>query len=150
MAERYVGVLLGYESAVNPEPGVVRAPTADEQTRALERLARQLGGTVITTVTARQGRGLDRAAIAVVAAEQSAGLLMLSIDALRCDRHIDIKSLNELWALTGEIGLLIEDQHLTDDEAFEYYMIMVVSMNHVRTRDASPEWIAFVSNSAYS
>lgn len=147
MAERYVGVLLEYESAVNPEPGVARAPTAHEQKRALERFAHRLGGMLTTTVTARQGFGLDRAVIDVVAAEQPAGLLSLSIDALRCGRHIDVALMTELWALTGEIGFLIEDEHLIDDQAFRYYMIMVMSVNHVRARDTSPVWAAFVSGS---
>lgn len=147
MAERYVGVLLEYENAVNPEPGVPRAPTADEQKHALERFAHRLGGTLTTTVTARQGFGLDRTVIDVVAAEQPAGLLSLSIDALRCGCHIDVGLMIALWALTGEIGFLIEDEHLVDEQAFHDYLIMVKSMNHVRARDTSLVWAAFVSGS---
>ena len=55
--------------------------------------------------------------------------------------------MTELWALTGEIGFLIEDEHLIDDPAFQYYMIKVMSVNHVRARDTSPVWAAFVSGS---
>ena len=33
---RFVGVLLEFDTAVNPEPGVARAPTASEQAMALE------------------------------------------------------------------------------------------------------------------
>ena len=145
MAERYVGILLEYESAANPEPGVRQAPTANEQARALGRLARRLGGTMIATATARKGHGLDRAAVELVATQQPAGILMLSIDALRRDLHIDLAVLKELWSLSGEIGLLIEDQHLANQDAFEYYMIMVMAVNHVRARDCSPEWTSFVS-----
>jgi hypothetical protein len=32
---RFVGVLLEFDTAVNPEPGVARAPTASEQAMAL-------------------------------------------------------------------------------------------------------------------
>jgi hypothetical protein len=144
MAERYVGVLLEYASAINPEPGVPRAPTHDEQVRALGRFAERLGGRLSTTVTAQQGRGLDPAAVDVIEAAQPAGLLMLSIDALRVDRHIDVRVLDRLWGAFREIGLLIEDEHFVDDATFEDYIVMVMSMNHVRVRDASPDWAAFV------
>lgn len=147
MAGRYVGVLLGYESAINPEPGVARPPTADEQKRALGRFAHRLGGTLTTTVTARKGVGLDRAMIDVLAADQPTGVLLLSIDALRCGLEIDVAVMTELWELTGELGFLIEDEHLVDAQAFEYYMIMAMSVNHVRARDTSPVWAAFVSGS---
>ncbi len=147
MAERYVGVLLEYASATNPEPGVARAPTHGEQVRALDRFAERLGGRLIASVTARQGAGLERAAVADVEAAQPAGLLMLTIDALRTDRTIDVDMLDRLWGIAGEIGLLIEDEHFVDDATFEDYIVMVMSMNHVRARDASPDWAAFVGRS---
>lgn len=40
---RFVGVLLEFDAAVNPEPGVARAPTMAEQAAALARLAERLG-----------------------------------------------------------------------------------------------------------
>ena len=144
MAEQYVGVLLEYASTINPEPGVPRAPTHDEQVRALDRFARRFGGRVVATVTVRQGAGLGRAAVEAVTAAQPAGLLMLTIDALRTGRTIDVETLDRLWSITGEIGLLIEDQHFVDDATFEDYIVMVMSMNHVRARDASPDWAAYV------
>lgn len=144
MARRYVGVLLEYGSIVNPEPGVMRAPTADEQTRALDRLARRLDGTLDATVTVRQGHGLAGDAIDALADHRPFGLLMFSVDALRRGDHVDAAVLRALWRLTGEIGLLIEDEHLTNDDEFEEYMIMVVTVNHVRARDASSWWADFV------
>jgi hypothetical protein len=148
MAEQYVGVLLEYASAINPEPGVPRAPTHDEQVRAIDRMARRFGGRLIATVTSRQGTGLDRTTVeTVVAAAQPAGLLMLTIDALRVGRTIDVEVLDRLWGITGEIGFLIEDEHFVDDATFEDYIVMVMSMNHVRARDASPDWRAFVGRS---
>jgi hypothetical protein len=144
MAEQYVGVLLEYASAINPEPGVPRAPTHDEQARALDRYAGRFGGRLVASVTARQGAGLDRAALEAVEAAQPAGVLMLTIDALRIERTIDVETLDRLWSITGEIGFLIEDEHFVDDATFEDYIVMVMSMNHVRTRDASSDWAAFV------
>ena len=41
---RFVGVLLEFDAAVNPEPRVARAPTTAEQAAALARLAERLGG----------------------------------------------------------------------------------------------------------
>lgn len=147
MAERYIGVLLEYASAINPEPGVPRAPTTDEQVRALDRFAQRLGGRLVATVTARQGAGLAPGAIDVVGAAQPAGVLMLTIDALRIERHVDVAMLDRLWSLNGELGLLIEDEHIVDGATFEDYIVMVMSMNHVRARDASPDWAAFVGRS---
>jgi hypothetical protein len=147
MAERYVGVLLEYTSAINPEPGVPRAPTHHEQVRALDRFAQRLGGRLVATVTAQQGAGLGSDAIDAVEAARPAGLLMLTIDALRVDRRVDIEMLDRLWSLSGEVGLLIEDEHIVDDATFEDYIVMVMSMNHVRARDASPDWAAFVGRS---
>ena len=150
MADRYVGVLLEYASAHNPEPGVPRAPTRDEQVRALERLASRLGGRLTAIVSAQQGSGLDPAAIDVVTSVQPAGVLVLTVDAFRRDRRIDVELLQKIWKTAGEIGFLIEGEHLADDPAFEYYMIMVMSMNHVRSRDASADWAAFVGRSSQS
>ena len=147
-AGRFLGVLLEFSSAVNPEPGVQRAPTAAEQTRALEQLARRRGGVLVaTTVTARHGEGLDPSVLDVVAAEEADGVLLLSIDVLRRDRRIDVELFERLWAATGEIGLLIEDEHLVSPPSFEHYMILAMAMNHVRARDATQEWALFVTDS---
>ncbi|NCG24800.1 MAG: hypothetical protein GWP47_11810 [Actinobacteria bacterium] len=149
-ADRYVGVLLEYASAHNPEPGVSRAPTDDEQVRALERLASRLGGRLTAIVSAQQGRGLDPGAIDVVTAVQPAGVLVLTVDAFRRDRYIDVELLQKIWETAGEIGFLIEGEHLADDPSFEYYMTMVMAINHVRSRDASADWDAFVGRPSRS
>jgi len=104
----------------------------------------------LAIVSAQQGSGLDPAAIDVVTSVQPAGVLVLTVDAFRRDRRIDVELLQKIWKTAGEIGFLIEGEHLADDPAFEYYMIMVMSMNHVRSRDASADWAAFVGRSSQS
>jgi hypothetical protein len=144
---RYLGVALAYTSAINPEPGIKRAPTAEEQARALANAAARQGGMLLERVaTARQNEGLDHGVLRLIDSEKAEALIILTIDALRCDNKIDADLLRKLWQRTGRIDLLIEDVRLTDEASFRNYLDMVAAMNEVRERDASEEWNEVISS----
>ena len=138
---RYLGVTLAYASTINPEPGIKRAPTAEEQARALANAAARQGGTLLERVaTARQNEGLEHDVLQLIDSEEAEALIILTIDALRCGNKIDADLLKKLWQRTGRIDLLIEDVRLTDEASFRNYLDMVAAMNEVRERDASEGW----------
>ena len=82
---RFVGVLLEFDAAVNPEPGVARAPTIAEQVTALARLAERLGGRLEQELLiARRGKGLDSAALDHLVSLPVDGVLLFSLDSGAC------------------------------------------------------------------
>ena len=91
---RFVGVLLEFDTAVNPEPGVARAPTASEQAMALARLAERLGGTLEPELfIARRGEGLDAAALDRLERQSVDGVLLFSLDTVRHGSQVDLEGL---------------------------------------------------------
>lgn len=143
---RFVGVALAYASEVNPEPGVRRAPTIDEQARALSRAAASQGGDLVgQVVVARQGIGLGPDVLDAVSNSAATGAYLLTIDVLRAGQHIDEVLLRRIWDAAGRIDLLIEDVHLVDDAAFRGYLDMVRAINEVRARDVALDWLEFVN-----
>jgi len=146
-ARRYVGVAMGYASEVNPEPGIKRAPTSDEQLRALARAVAAQGGELIEpVVVAQQNVGLGHDVLEAITRCSATGAYLLTIDVLRADRTLDEALLCAIWDLTGRIDLLIEDVHLGDASSFRNYLDMVRAINEVRVRDASPEWLALIND----
>jgi len=142
----YLGIALVYASAVNPEPGVRRAPTIDEQSRALGRAAAARGGALVGgVVTARQNEGVGRDVLGALGAAGATGAYCLTVDVFRRGDLIDHALLTDVWSATGCIGFLIEDVHLEDDGAFLGWLDMVRAVNAVRTRDASDPWRDLVS-----
>ena len=138
---RYLGVTLAYASTINPEPGIKRAPTFEEQARALANAATRQGGVLLEQVaTARQNEGLDPGILQLIDSEGAEALVLLTIDTLRRGSRIDADLLSKMWTKTGRIDLLIEDVRLTDDASFRNYLDMVAAMNEVRQRDTSDEW----------
>jgi hypothetical protein len=143
----YLGVTLAYASAVNPEPGIQRAPTLEEQTRALALAANRQGGVLVKpVVTARQNEGLDPGVLAMIDQLGADAVILLTIDSLRCGDTIDGVLLQSIWDHTGRIDLLIEDVRLTDDASFSNYLYMVAAMNEVRQRDSSTEWSELIAS----
>lgn len=148
-APRYVGVAMAYASEVNPEPGIRRAPTIDEQTRAISRAAVAQGGVLLEpVVVAHQNVGLGRDVLEAITGRAATGAYFLTIDVLRSGRTIDEALLCAIWELTGRVDLLIEDVHLGDAASFRNYLDMVRAINEVRVRDASPAWLALVHDGA--
>ena len=142
----YLGFALAYATSVNPEPGVRRAPTIDEQARALARAAATRGGSLADhVVTAQQNAGIGRDVLTDLAATGATGAYCLTIDVFRRGSVIDDALLTDVWSATGCIGFLIEDVHLEDDEAFLGWLDMVRAINEVRARDASDPWRTLVS-----
>lgn len=142
---RYVGIALAYANEMNPEPGVRRAPTIDEQTRALTRAATSQGGELVGPVlVARQGVGLESDVLDAISGSAATGAYLLTIDVLRIDQHVDELLLRRIWELTGRVDLLIEDVHIVDDVEFHEYLDMVRAVNEVRARDSAPEWLELV------
>lgn len=138
---RYLGVTLTYASAINPEPGIKRAPTTEEQTRALANAATRQGGVLLEHVaTARQNEGLDHDVLQLIDNLHAEAIILLTVDALRNGNRIDTELLTKMWQKTGRMDLLIEDVRLTDDASFRNYLDMVAAMNEVRERDSSEGW----------
>lgn len=148
---RYLGISLEFASALNPEPGVKRAPTLNEQKRALDAAVTRKGGVLLQTdVSVRQNEGLDHGILAVIEKNGAEAIIFLTIDVLRRDSQIDIDLLQSIWDRTGRIDLLIEDVSLTDDASFDQYVNMVAAINAVRERDSSAEWHALIMGSDFS
>jgi hypothetical protein len=142
----YLGIALEYASTVNPEPGVRRAPTIDEQARALARASASRGGSLSHhVVTARQNHGVDKGVIDALADAGATGAYCLTIDVFRRGDLIDDALLADVWSATGCIGFLIEDVHLEDDGSYLDWLDMVRAINAVRARDASAPWRSLVS-----
>lgn len=143
---RFVGVLLEFDTAVNPEPGVARAPTAAEQATALARLAERLGGTLLPELfIARRGEGLDAAALDRLERQSVDGVLLFSLDTVRHGSRVDLEGLRRCWRLGGRLALLVEDLQLLDAAEFASFVDFVVAMNLVRRRDASAAWFELVN-----
>ena len=143
---RFVGVLLEFDAAVNPEPGVARAPTAAEQAKALARLAERLGGTLEPELfIAPRGEGLDSAALDRMADLPVDGVLLFSLDTLCHGSRVDLKGLRRCWQLGGRLALLVEDLQLLDAAEFASFIDFVLAMNLVRRRDASAAWFELVN-----
>lgn len=143
---RYLGVVLAYASTINPEPGIQRAPTLEEQSRALALAATRLGGVLVEpVVTAQQNEGLDSSVLATIDQLDADAVILLTIDSLRHGDTIDGVLLRSIWGATGRIDLLIEDVRLTDDASFARYLDMVDAMNDVRKRDSSSEWSELIA-----
>ena len=142
---RYLGVLLEFASTLNPEPGVKRAPTLNEQKKALDAAVTRKGGVLLQTdVSVRQNEGLDQEILALIEKIGAEAIIFITIDVLRRDSQIDIDLLQSIWDRTGRIDLLIEDLSLADDASFGQYVNMVGAINAVRERDSSPEWQALI------
>jgi hypothetical protein len=143
---RFVGVLLEFDAAVNPEPGVARAPTIAEQVTALARLAERLGGRLEQELLiARRGNGLDSAALDHLVSLPVDGVLLFSLDTLRDDSRVDLKGLRRCWQLGGRLALLVEDLQFLDATGFASFIDFVLAMNLVRRRDSSAAWFALVN-----
>lgn len=144
---RFVGVLLEFDTASNPEPGVARAPTTAEQTNALARLAERLGGALEPELLiARRGYGLDSAVLDRLGEKHSVdGVLLFSLDTVRNGSRIDLEGLHRCWQLGGRVALLVEDLQLLDAAGFASFVEFVVAMNLVRRRDASAAWFELVN-----
>lgn len=143
---RLFGVLLEFDTAVNPEPGVARAPTTAEQQGALARLAERLGGRLETDVlVARRGEGLDDAALDRLESRPADGVVLFSLDTLRHGNLVDLAGLRRCWRHGGKLALLVEDLYLGDEAAFTEFLDFVRSMNLVRRRDASASWFELVN-----
>lgn len=142
----FVGVLLEFDTTVNPEPGVARAPTAAEQAAALARLAERLGGTLQPEVlVARRGEGLDAAAFDRLVARPADGVLLFSLDTVRHGQRIDVAGLRRCWQHAGSLALLVEDLQVHDAGGFDAFIDFVQAMNLVRRRDASATWFEMVN-----
>jgi len=147
----FLGILLEYENAINPEPGVKRAPTKAEQTRALQQYAQRNGGTLSDKqFVAHQSKGVKASVMSAAASDGISGVLLFSIDVLRRNRKIDTELLWRMWDATGRIGFLIEDAWFSDESSFRQFMHMVVAMNEVRDRDSSREWAELVGSTSPS
>lgn len=143
---RYLGVTLAYANTINPEPGVKRAPTADEQIRALANAAARQGGVLLEQVaTAKQNEGLDQEVLRTIDELGAEAVYFLTIDAMRRGNRIDAALLQSIWLKTGRIDMLIEDVRLTDDGSFNEYLDMISAMNEVRERDSSAAWIDLIN-----
>jgi hypothetical protein len=143
---RYIGVTLAYASTVNPEPGIKRAPTLEEQERALSSAVGRHGGVLIRpVVTARQNEGLEPRILALIDQLGADAMIFLTIDSLRRGNFIDVALLQSIWDATGRIDLLIEDVRLKDDASFSNYLNMVTAINEVRMRDTSSEWSEMIA-----
>ena len=146
---RFVGVLLEFDAAVNPEPRVARAPTTAEQAAALARLAERLGGRLEQKLfLARRGEGLDSAALDHLVGLPVDGVLLFSLDTLRDDSRVDLKGLRRCWQLGGRLALLVEDLQFLDATGFASFIDFVLAMNLVRRRDSSAAWFALVNEVA--
>jgi hypothetical protein len=143
---RFVGVLLEFDTSVNPEPGVARAPTASEQAAALARLAERLGGTLESELfIARRGEGLDAAALDRLEEQPVDGVLLFSLDTVRSGSRVDLEGLRRCWQVGHRLALLVEDLQLFDADGFASFIDYVLAMNLVRRRDTSAAWFELVN-----
>lgn len=141
----FVGVALEFRTTVNPEPGVARAPTLAEQTNALDRLALRLGdGLAGEILVARQGEGLGPQLLDEIARRRPAGVVLFSLETVQRDHIIDLAALQRCWACGGVLGLLVENLAFTAPDEFDAFADYARSMNLVRQRDRSVEWLGLV------
>jgi len=142
----YLGIAMEYATPVNPEPGIRRAPTIDEQARALGRAAAARGGTLVNgVVTARQNEGVGGDVLGALRAAGATGAYCLTVDVFRRGDLIDHGLLAEVWSATRCIAFLIEDVHIEDDSTYLDWLDMIRAINAVRDRDASDSWRTVVA-----
>jgi hypothetical protein len=137
MAERYLPVLLEYRQAVNPEPGVARAPSLAEQRRAIGRMVTTWGGELGDDAVIARGGSEP---LVVDVADGTRGVVMFSLQALQRGPAIDIAVAQSIWSRVDALSFLVEDLHARDEQSFAELLDMIVAINAVVQRDGSAEW----------
>lgn len=145
MTDRYLPVLLEYRQAVNPEPGVARAPSLAEQRRAIGRLVTTWGGELGDDAVI--ARGGDEQLVVDIG-DDIRGVVMFSLQALQRGPAIDVDLVQSIWSRVDALSFLVEDLHARDDESFAEVLDMILTINAVVHRDGSTEWHNLVLSGA--
>lgn len=143
----FAAVLVDFDTTVNPEPGIARAPTADEQFAALERLVHRHGHTLAPeALVTRRGVGLEPEQLARL--NEREGVALFSLDTLRRRGRIDVHALRRCFEKGQHLLLLVEDLSFTTRDGFDRFTELVVAMNLVHERDHSIGWLEMVNQLA--
>lgn len=125
-------VVIDHPHLDNPEPGVARAPTIDEQVAAIERHAVRHGLLAHSEPLVLTPGQLPPADLPV----RHDGVVCASLAVLQHDGIVDIDLL-DAWRATGRpMGFLVEDLWFTaPGDDFDRFRVMAIAMNLVRGRD---------------
>ena len=133
-------VVIAHDDVVNPEPGVARAPTVDEQIAAIEMHAVRHGLLAHSDPVVLAPGELPPADLPT----RHDGVICSTLAALQRDGLVSVELLDAWRVLGRPIGFLVEDLWFTGDESndgFDRFRLMVVATNLVRGR-AAPGWAA--------
>ncbi len=145
MDDRFLPVLLEYRQAVNPEPGVARAPSLAEQRRAIGRLVTTWGGQLSDDAVIARG---GPEPLTIDLDEHTTGVVMFSVQALQRGPAIDIELARSIWSRVDTLAFFVENLRAHDDETFAGLIDLFMVMNAVIARDSSTHWRDLVLASA--
>ncbi|NQV97793.1 MAG: hypothetical protein HQ486_08360 [Acidimicrobiaceae bacterium] len=150
--KQYLGVLHKFSEGPYPEPGIKRAPTLEDQKKALNIFLRNCNGQLLKELVLddeliTSQSGFDN----IVRNSMSDGIIFFSIESLRkANALIDIKLLGRLHKTFDNIFMILESISITSRFEFEAIASRIIVNNECAQRDSSENWRHLIQKLAVS
>jgi len=140
--KQYLGVLHKFSEGPYQEPGIKRAPTLEDQKKALNIFLRKCNGQlsnelVLDDKLFTSQSGFDN----IVRNNMSDGIIFFSIESLRkANALIDLNLLGRLYKTFDNIFTILESISITSRFEFEAIASRILVNNECAQRDSSEDW----------